>query len=142
MKETELRIKNIVYHDYQKCFVIVTGMFLDSDEVWYCKLSEFNDDHEVNGDSSYRGPIQSFQPIPLTEEWLLKFGFEKHGACDAYPNGYYSHGNLEVNLDNEFSPAVSDPEGNCHYIGNSCEYVHQLQNLYFALTGEELTIRE
>ena len=23
-----------------------------------------------------------------------------------------------------------------------CDYVHQLQNLYFALTGEELTIKE
>jgi hypothetical protein len=137
MEETELRIKNIVYQDYQKCFVIVTGMFLDSDEVWYCKLSEFNDDHEVNGDSSYRGPIQSFQPIHLTEEWLLKFGFDKKvGSQTTYFKKSYfpfflhtKAGKWSLSYNNE-------------YDDGEIKHVHQLQNLYFALTGEELTIKE
>lgn len=30
---------------------------------------------------------------------------------------------------------------NGYGVGKSLQFVHQLQNLYFALTGEELTIR-
>jgi hypothetical protein len=45
------------------------------------------------------------KPIPLTEEWLDNFGFEKVKYGYKFPN------------------------------------VHQLQNLYHALTGQELTIK-
>lgn len=69
------------------------------------------------------------EPIPLTEEWLLKFGFVR----------------------NKIKHEIGDFE--CHSIGDgkwnfvwdklvfsaSLKYVHTLQNLYFALTGEELS---
>jgi hypothetical protein len=63
------------------------------------------------------------KPISLTEKWLVKFrlmsiktelGFWNNG--DAI---YFSYG---------FEKSIE------------LKYVHQLQNLYFALTGEELTI--
>jgi hypothetical protein len=65
---------------------------------------------------------------PLTEEWLKRcnFNFEKLGFKDLS----VSYGITS----NEFH----------FYIGNYAKkinYVHQLQNLYFALTGEELTIK-
>ena len=62
--------------------------------------------------------INEVKPIPLTEEWLLKFGFIWDGdikILKGYLNDYVD-GNGEARL----------------------KYVHQLQNLYFALTGEEL----
>lgn len=75
-----------------------------------------------------------FKPILLTEEWLLKFGFEevelsiprkwnnkKFRIRENHPNRYF----------------VSYKYGHVELI-----HVHQLQNLYFALTGEELTIKE
>ncbi len=91
-----------------------------------------------------------FQPIPLTEEWLLKFGFEKviTDTEDAYGINY----NLEVpdicyiSYSDDFSCAIYGSEyASKNSIGavpnwNSIKYVHGLQNLYFALTGEELTI--
>jgi hypothetical protein len=73
---------------------------------------------------------RKYKPIPLTEEWLLKFGFNEEGIdkrtfCSAFvKNG------VRVTISNS---------GNVYY-GKLCvESVHQLQNLYFALTREELT---
>jgi hypothetical protein len=68
-------------------------------------------------------------PIPLTEEWLLKFGFLKH------------KGDNKVFWLNDF-----EFENDLKWIfwrGNVLEnikHVHQLQNLYFALTNKELNI--
>ena len=74
------------------------------------------------------------EPVPLTEEWLVKFGFKKQ------PNLFY---------DNEVEYA-KQWENHEVVIGHNMElyngifsriikHVHELQNIYFALTGEELT---
>lgn len=87
-------------------------------------------------------------PIPLTPEILLKVGFE-FGVSD---NGtYYIDLNgidqqLEIVLSGkEFYPQlVQAPElstEDCQIVSlNKIESVHQLQNLYFELTGKELNI--
>jgi hypothetical protein len=74
-----------------------------------------------------RGAVQ---PIPLTEEWLLNFGFE--------PDKDNAHF-----LNKEPFTLKEHPEGfvvwhKGHALGIVIKHVHQLQNLYFALTGEEL----
>ena len=79
-----------------------------------------------------------FQPIPLTKEWLVKFGFDE-------VDDYWDNGNLKI-----YSDWTND-KGVYFYMDYNrlptmtsrasidiC-YIHQLQNLYFALTGEELT---
>jgi len=70
-------------------------------------------------------------PIPLTEEWLFKFGFEK-GNLE-----YFIHENVRINFDLQFE---FKGVNNLNF-GTNLEYVHQLQNLYFALTGKELEVR-
>lgn len=69
------------------------------------------------------------EPIPLTEEWLLKFGFEPLGSSrfDFKIFTYYLYDGSFYNQSSRLS---------------TIKYVHQLQNLYFALTGEELKIKE
>ena len=81
-----------------------------------------------NGDDTY-------EPIPITEEWLLKFGFEKIiGSNESnFTNGFY---NLFVNSLGEVN-FYFFKEGDWY---QKIDYVHQLQNLYFALTGSELTV--
>lgn len=70
--------------------------------------------------------------IPLTEEWLLKFGFETDNI--EWWNGLISIGIYKDGL-------FFCPTEEIHVrIGKKIQYVHQLQNLYFALTGEELII--
>jgi len=64
-------------------------------------------------------------PIPLTEEWLVKIGFEKI-VWDDFT--FFRKKGLDIEIhDGGF------------YANRKIENVHTLQNLYFALTGEELT---
>ena len=86
-----------------------------------------------------------FDPIPLTEEWLLKFGFDKVGIA------LTSIAIAPLNLPCTFN-LPNTPFSFCQGklilttgTGDFCvniEYVHQLQNLYFVLTGEELKQQE
>ena len=82
--------------------------------------------------------IQDIKPIPLTEEWLLRFGFEFDIFYQKHTNGkiciYWCN---KICL---FSWCKSHREDILRY--EYPEYVHQLQNLYFALTGEELILTD
>lgn len=71
------------------------------------------------------------KPIPLTEEWLVNFGFyEREFSFDK--GSFY----------------LTKRIGEKAYLYQETkspfrvEFVHQLQNLYFALTGEELTLKQ
>jgi hypothetical protein len=81
---------------------------------------------EVHPLTWYGGDLE---PIPLTEEWLIKLGAKK----DKIDNTYYLP-ELEIMLPNFFRYKTS--------MISRIDYVHQLQNLYFALTGEELKQQE
>lgn len=85
----------------------------------------------------------SFKPIPLTEEWLLRFGFE----IFKLNNGAY-----EVNLNDFFTlrfiPKDNWREKDAFYlysndddIGIIIQYIHTFQNTFFALTGQELELK-
>ena len=82
----------------------------------------------------------SYIPIPLTKEWLIDFGFEYSGNlfdCDIYKKEIYVVSVIKGEC--KFS-LKEDPKSN--YIPLcGVEHIHMLQNLYFALTGEELTIK-
>jgi hypothetical protein len=90
--------------------------------------------------------LEHWRSIPITEEWLINFGFEKqtysnlrmyylrlnalsHGTITFYPkeNGF----NIDLGTINGYNFGTTE-----------IKYVHQLQNLYFALTGSELQLVE
>ena len=65
------------------------------------------------------------KPIPLTEDWLRKLGVKDSvWVFELFNNGGEFH--------------ISTENGDWIFIN----YVHQLQNLYFALTGDELSIKD
>lgn len=77
-----------------------------------------------------------FEGIPLTEEWLLKFGFLIDGE------EYRLEGISIEDIHNGVKWVVYMFD---EYHAVECslaivQHVHTLQNLYFALTNEELTI--
>ena len=74
--------------------------------------------------------------IKLTEEWLLKF-MNDGSMCEHWElNG---NDNKWLLYFNSKSGVFAFNEGRIHYLYlNHNRYVHQLQNLYFALTGKEL----
>ena len=90
------------------------------------------------------GIFEEFEPIELSEEWLLKAGFEKDDTgvdifdqdyCEWYQREFPVIGILCQSSDKSY---IFDENTDTLRL----EYVHQLQNLYFALTGEELEIKE
>lgn len=79
----------------------------------------------------------SLEPIPLTEEWLLKFGFEFHVNANCENFYYTKDAFICIRCDEDF-------EWFRYYNGDfysEIEYVHQLQNLFFCLCGKELTLK-
>ena len=124
MKANELRIGNyVLFNNFiqPQRAVVVDGKFL---------LPFNKTDLEINN---------YYQPIPLTEEWLLKFGFEKES------NKSYSTGEEIVygvyKLDELTYNSIQKNWWFNGVLSNQPIYVHQLQNLYYALKGEELTIK-
>jgi len=77
-------------------------------------------------------------PIPLTPEILEKAGFNEVDGNEWYR--FYDKGFLRVFIHKSVDSCFVSVDGLKidYYINNF--YLHQLQNLYFALTGEELNI--
>lgn len=87
-----------------------------------------------NGVSQFN---EFIKPVPLTEEWLVKFGFEKNESSAQFMVEYSDFG---VRISEE---SFSKWESGFYHFGEyhllaEIEFVYQLQNLYFALTGKEL----
>lgn len=82
--------------------------------------------------------VKDYEPIELTEEWLFKFGFEN--KINVYQlkvghNFYFTYAQGKMYL----STIATD--GNLDvFLAYDKYYVHQIQNLYFALTGSELSV--
>ena len=82
-------------------------------------------------------PIEEIDPIPITPEWLERMGI----YWDIYWQGR-TDGNWVITEGNEHGNwRIAYGKRRNDIIMWNLKYVHQLQNLYFALTGEELTIR-
>lgn len=122
MKAHELRIGNFVN--------LFKGISDDGAEYEVYELVSF-DIYKLDESN-----CEDVEPIPLTEEWLLKFGFKRDGA--EYKNGLWKiavdYPKKEIIRFGLFSKKLDWTRLN----ETSFSYVHQLQNLYFALCGEEL----
>jgi len=97
------------------------------------------------------------KPIPLTKEWLLKFGFTKENLkpTDQHTEYYsigvadckYSFSYADFREDWGFYQSCTDAHkeidnNRFDFVSCGIKSVHQLQNLYFALTEEELKLKE
>jgi len=77
--------------------------------------------------------------IPLSEEWLLRFGLKSHNLENGFYGGecvgHYSKsdGGYYFVVD-----ANDDGYGGFNYTTTEIEFVHELQNLYFFWNKEEL----
>lgn len=124
MKATEHRLGNLIYSPIQKEIVTLVAIEQGNRPITLGKM----------GTSSFSS-FDCLERIPLTEEWLLKFGFVFGIKLQDFTKGKYQFVEREI-LKGYFS------ENKVFYFLNNTKIksVHQLQNLYFALTGEELEI--
>jgi len=141
IESKDLRIGNLVNEEVLgDCQV--SG--ISKETVWVeVKNIKSNGSHNLR---EFHININFLKPIPLTEEWLLKFGFSKNEndvlqiettlmplsitLSDNYPDEKYK------------AWVYEDENSSYHIISDNIKYVHQLQNLYFDLTNEELTLNK
>lgn len=97
------------------------------------------------GKIDYQGKVTSendcFEPIPITEEILLKCGFEKkeETAYDKYEINPHDGRVIEVAIyTSGIDVFVRYICGGCHL--RSIKYLHELQNLVSVITKKELEI--
>ena len=91
--------------------------------------------------------MDAFSPIPLTEEWLVRFGFEKvisvtfkidlTGVRTLELIIVLQHVRNIVALHDNYGKEQKE----IIFTRTPIQYIHQLQNLFFALKGEELTFK-
>jgi len=96
--------------------------------------------------------VDKINPIPLTIEWMDAFGAKAHENTKgmfSLPFETTAENDrtlLNVWLSKETHTLLytqqEDGEVGIIYPKHQIQYVHQLQNLYFDLTGEELMIKE
>lgn len=110
MKASELRIGNYIQNFHSNCDITQVDVECFTGNGYY--------DGEMDGEG-----------IPLTDEWLVKFGFEILGVLVKQNDHMRLLCEYGVYF---FQTAIVKTE---------IKYVHQLQNLYFAVTGDELTIK-
>jgi len=118
MEANELRIGNLV--EYLGEFKEVLGM--DEETVFLKNTVSVN----------YL-ELDEISPISLTEEWLLKFGFKKYK--DNY-GSYYIKQSRTVKIRKNGIDRYRYEHSRL-----DIKYVHQLQNLYFAITETELIFK-
>jgi len=132
MKASELRIGNFIngiYHDYDD------GSQEDIENETLCKVVTL----DVSGNGDYPIYVYSdediehfsdFEPIPLTEEWLVNFGF-KNGVLPRYEK-------FPIDRVGGNSKAFCFGSGDIY---KTLKYVHELQNIWFAVFNEELKLK-
>lgn len=124
IKSNELRIGNYVYYQHPTTDLLVHKIeWLDFKEI-----NEFPDIYN-----------QYHKPIPITEELLLKKGFDKSNDLDKF---------YHLEILNEWTRIYFNPKHKLCTLSinqnDSCikiQYLHELQNLVFSLTKKELDIQ-
>lgn len=107
---------------------------MDKKELRLGNIISFDGMEHIVNETTFMIHESKLEPIPLTEQWLVKLGFEKiddysiHYKKDIF--NWYSNG-IVIEFDNGIT-------GYNHY--SDCKNIHQIQNLYFAIYEEELTI--
>jgi hypothetical protein len=137
-----LRLGNLVFDDENKIMKVA--------RIETKQYTEWNNGDEfsiviediLKQNSYYQSLING---IPITEEWLLKLGFNKQ----------YQKGFIGIDVHNSdfvlTAPKVMGEwqEGYAYqyYAGNvpkfrELKYIHQLQNLFYSITEVELTLND
>lgn len=95
----------------------------------------------LNGNMHIGYRLTNCKPIPLTEDILLKCGFVSKGKNllgHIFAKSFVHY--YVTNKRDNFAFRMNTPNDTSVFI-REIEYLHELQNLYFAITGEELEVK-
>ncbi len=131
---SELRIGNFLKVGNQA--IVVTGI-IGPDKVF---------GRNMGGDYECTYDISMVSSVPTTEEWLTQFGFHSkyksiHVKWTRFGGDNANYSTFELDqVPDEDEEGNSIPQEQIFTFGHKFNVltVHQLQNLYFALMGQEL----
>jgi hypothetical protein len=83
--------------------------------------------YELSEDIINEDKPEHYDPSPINKEIITKAGFIKSKSVF----GYYHKSGLKITLNDE----------RCIYQGRLIRNIHDLQNLFFSITSEELEIK-
>jgi len=154
MEAKNFRIGNFTQIENKKHYPLFSDEIFEVTEIKKSGLGLENalkDDDVFEINQKYK----FIKPIKLTEDWLLKFGFKNKGVVN-------NKINLKSNADNGFDNAIIyDDEANtvfyfnkkfyyiidqnyddygCNYTDKELKFIHEFQNLNFALNQKELML--
>lgn len=116
MESSEWRIGNFIYRNG------------NVSEIKYYDFEHF----EKKDDPRHYIEWRAIKPITLTEEWLINLGYETDCDISENPMHFRKDGHLIWKPATIFYDDLYRIE---------LKYVHQLQNLFFALKVKELTLK-
>jgi hypothetical protein len=138
----ELRIGNLL--EYKGELVQVTSLSCDIDDEYeeqICFVKFGASTNEIGGWN--RSLVNDLKRIPLTPDWLVRLSFTR------FANGAYHKDVMctwrvwydDLEKAATYCTDVYPELGHAVYLPIRIDYIHQLQNIYFTMTGEELTIK-
>jgi hypothetical protein len=149
----ELRIGNLVlpygksnFEDVRE--VCLISLDIDDEYMPLIETVEVGKHNNCNGDI-----LRNFHPIPLTESWITKLGLfvetefmawgvKTNCIYTSIGGGIYlikkSDHKWIIGISSHDAATIDSSDGDEL---NHISYVHQLQNLYFYITGDELKIK-
>lgn len=157
IKASELRIGNYISDDDGVLAKVIGFAPFDHsircDEEEGCKL--LIDCYHTNGSrrSGCETDSPECDPIPLTPEWLERFGFEKKmftypgdpktESVEAYVKGRFVIRWIDIGTNASYKAEWFPWPQSHNLLPGDINYVHQLQNNYYYWTnGEELAITQ
>lgn len=131
MKATDLRVGNLVLHNKQ--IFEIYDIISTQDSVIIGQGDDTGGLQEVF--------ISEIEPIQLTEDILLKCGFKARTIYDDFEFEGIKISSCIMRCDTkERSSFFLNLGEENESLNIRLDYIHQLQNLYFSLTGQELNV--
>ena len=124
-----LRIGNYLFYDCQ---------MYEGQEPKIVKINTITENWILDdkNKNSILGNLESYKPIKINKEILLKFGFDW--------NEGFPYLNVEILKDHFFgfqdNSIVLFTDFEYQQISKKIKHVHEFQNIYFSLTGKEIEI--
>lgn len=130
IKVNELRIGNYIQNDFSPSLVFQVDMlYLEG----IIKVGYSGNNIKAVGQ------IDLLKPVKLTKDWLINFGYVRDNFLEQWMHKDDGVGIIISESDKKNNDEISFFI-EFYYCFVQLESVHQLQNIYFALTGKELTI--
>ena len=130
MKSGEIRVGSLLLHNgnwsYREHSSPKIIIWNESD--WYAVGESTMDLNDLSG-------------VPITEELLVKFGFKWKEETARPFEKYWSNGIAAIDLVRQKFYIMRFKEGENHAEIKLPNYAHDLQNLHYALTKTELTLK-